>query len=190
MPLSFFDPADIALYPEIAVSILGCYLAAITLDLIVVGAIAYKWKKLPYTFRITAATSTALILIGFCLCLFYLTTLHTLDECTVGRKVHPCLTQIIYFLFYAGFVTFDIVNFRVTNLVPMLQDFRSRPQDEIPSTCRTTSKDRVIHVRDERRGRRPPHPDESVHRRLRSGDMFEQIRGDNNLSRSRIQCIF
>lgn len=106
MATSFFDYAEITYYPSVGLTILGCYLTAVLVHIIAIAFIMIRWKKLPITFRVAALVCTISIFLGFTLCIIYLTTLKTLNECTTGRK-------ILYTLFYLGFVVYDMVSYPV-----------------------------------------------------------------------------
>lgn len=105
-----FNLAQFNLYPSIAISIFGCYIAALALHIFAIAVLSLRWKKLPSTFRNLAAISITLLLVNFIFSVLYIvrlsnnleTTLHTIEECTVGRKV-------IYAFVYSGFLVFDIV---------------------------------------------------------------------------------
>jgi hypothetical protein len=69
-----------------------------------VGTIAWTaacWSKLGRNFRIMSTLSVSLILAGFSVCVYYLATLNTIQQCIFGRK-------LAYALFYLGFFVFDL----------------------------------------------------------------------------------
>lgn len=112
--MSFFDPISFDLLPAVGISIFENYMVALALHFFTLCVLTYQWKTLPTVFRNCAAITVSILFIGFLISTFYLTTLHTIDECNVGRK-------IIYFLVYAGFVAFDVVISTII-LVSMFQN--------------------------------------------------------------------
>jgi hypothetical protein len=88
-------------WSESAKLIISFYSLSIVAELAVLVVTAYSWAILPSRFKVLAAAGVSLILVGFTICYYYLISLNTQWECTVGRK-------FAYSFFYLGFFIYDI----------------------------------------------------------------------------------